>query len=809
MESVWQDVRYAIRTLRRSPGFSVVVILTLVLGIGGNAALFSVANNVFLRPLPFPEAERLVRVLDYTRAPDGSMSTYSTWSRDILAVQEQRGIFDGMVALSVESATLTGGETPERVQVVSQSGGWSSTLDVKPVVGRWFSMEEERAGSASSTAVISHGLWQRRFSRDRNVLGKTLTIDDRIFAIAGVMPRDFNFPYDAEVWIPTTIRAEDNSRDFALFARLGPGISLKQAGAAVDGVAQRIKEKYPETVPGFGMELLPMRTQLIGEEDRIALALLGIAGIFLLIACVNVSNLLLARSVIRQREIAIRAALGASRYRQIRQLLTESCVLALLGGLGGLLVVAWCGAYLTVLIPRPLSQQLNMGQVGVDARVFAFGLGISLLTGMIFGLAPALRTFAGDLQPMLKEGGRADQGVGRNRRVLNALVVCEVALAMVLLAGAGLMIQNFERLRHHDLGFQAGHLFTLQITPPVSRYAAGEPRGILVRQILEKVRSAPGIVAAGVTTVNPLGGTTWSAPVAVEGFSTGAAGTSFSVNHRLISAGLLAAMEIPLLAGRDFNELDTPTAQPVVIVSRKMARRFWPNEDALGKHVRLDRPNRPWLTVVGIAGDVKDAHETGEPEETWYLPYAQQPGGASSDTIQLMVRSPLDSSAAIHTAQQAIWAVDKNLATYDISGMDRYYAESISQDRLGAIVIALIAGFGLLMAILGIYGVMAFVVNQRTREIGLRMALGAAPRDILHMLLKQGLSLAVAGLAIGLVAAAALSRILSSVLTEVSVKEPAIYVGVAVILLSSALLACYLPARRAMRVDPMVALRYE
>ncbi len=809
MESVWQDIRYAIRTLKRSPGFSAVVILTLALGIGGNAALFSVANNVFLRPLPFPKADRLVRVVDYTRAPDGSVSTYSVWSRDVLALEDQRGVFDGMIALSIESATLTGGETPERVQVVSQSGSWASTLGVQPVLGRWFSMEEEHAGSASSAAVISYGLWQSRFGGDRNVLGKTVTIDDRILPIAGVMPRDFSFPYDAEVWIPSTIRADDNSRDFALFARLGLGISWKQAAASVSGVAQRIKEKYPETTPGFGMELFPMRSRLIGEEDRVVLALLGIVGFFLLIACVNVSNLLLARSVVRQREIAIRAALGASRSRQIRQLLTESCVLALLGGFGGLALVAWCGAYLKVLIPHTLSQQLNMGQVGVDARVFAFGLGISLLTGMIFGLAPALRTFLSDLQPLLKEGGRSDQGVGKNRRVLNALVICEVALAMVLLAGAGFMIQNFERLRHHDLGFQASHLFTLQITPPVSRYAAGEPRGILVRQILEKATNAPGIVAAAVTTVNPLGGTTWSAPVAVEGFSTGAAGASFSVNHRLVSPGLFATMGIPLLAGRDFNQLDTPTSQPVAIVSGKMARHFWPNQDALGKQVRLDRPNRPWLTVVGVAGDVKDAHEPGEPEETWYLPYAQQPGGASSDTIQLMVRSPLDSSAAVHAAQQTIWAVDKNLATYDISAMDRYYAESISQDRLGAIVIALIAGFGLLMAVLGIYGVMAFVVNQRTHEIGLRMALGAAPRDILSLLLKQGLSLALAGLAIGMMVAGALSRILSSLLTEVSMKEPAIYLGVAVILLASALLACYLPARRAMRVDPMVALRYE
>lgn len=795
------DLRLAARSLRRNRGFTAAAVLTLSLGIGGTCAIFGVLDAVFLRALPFAQEAGLVRLRDFTKAPAGAISPVNINGRHFIEIAAQARTFSGISAQRGRSATLTGGDVPQRVEAVLLSPGSLAVLGVRPAIGRDFLPSEEQEGENAGVALISSTLWHSRFGADPQVLSRTLQLDGRTTRIVGVLPEGYRFPYDADAWLPSRIDP-GSPDDYAVFARLAPGTSLDRARGELAAIASRMRDRDPQTYPGYGIVVAPLRESLVGDQDRMALALLVVLALFLLLACIDVTMLLLARSVARQQEFALRSALGASRGRQIRHLLIEALLLAAMGGTFGVLLAAQFGSLLWALVPTNLSQQLGLTEVPLHPRVLAFATGVVIVSALAAGSLPALQGSRADLDALLRGAPQRTDPGGR-RRLMNVFVAGQIALAVLLLSGAGLVVENFRLLRHGELGFDERQLLTAEIELPRSRYGDGARRAAFVDQLVARLAATPGTAVAGIITMNPLRGTTWSAPLIAEQQEEGQAAT---VYHRLVTPGLLAAMRIPLTRGRDFTGADGPAAPPVAIVSARLAARLWPDEDPIGKRLRLARSGAPWRTVVGVAGDVRERFEV---HEAWYLPYAQNASSAAAELLEVMVRSQGDPWQLATPLRSTVAAVDPSLAVADVSTMQEVRAVTLSQERVAAQTVSVFAALGLALAAVGTYGVMAYAVARRTRELAIRFALGAQPRALVQLVLGQGVGLGISGVLAGLLAAVALRGLVASRLTESVASDPRIYAGVALVLLAVAALATWIPARRALRVDPAHALRAE
>jgi putative ABC transport system permease protein len=801
---VMLDLRYALRSLGKNPGFAAAAIATLALGIGGNCAIFGVVNAIFLRPLPFPEPQRLVRLLDKTTTPGGQIYTGNLLPSRFEGIAAQAGVFDRLTAQRVERLTLTGSGDPVRVDGASLSAGSLALFGVAPALGRTFRPEEERAGEASGVALVSHSLWRERFGGDRSLVGRAILLDGRSAVVVGVLPAGFHFPYRADVWLPLRIDPSDR-RDLLVIARLAPGRSLSDARAQAPAIALRLEEEDPAGSRGRGLEIVSLHSNLVREEDRVPLLLLAAMGSFLLLACANLANLILARSAARQRETAIRAALGASRSRQVRQFLSESLLLSILGAGAGLLLAGWMSGPLDRLMPRVLLEELPSGRGGLDLRLLAFAAAAAIATGVLCGLAPALSSAGLDVGPLLRAGGRSTAGGGENRRLLSVFVVLQVAISTLLLSGAFAMMRGFHEKRTRDLGVDPKNLLHAELEFPLSRYGTGGERVRALDEILRRISSVSGVSRAAATSVNPLWGGTWGMGIA-PGPLAADPREYRSVNVRLVTPGLLRTMGTALLSGRDVSETDREDSPPVAIVSRRMARRIWGEGAALGQTVahRSARGEPVRMQVVGVAADVADF---GEMEETVYLPCRQLSNSEDAETVHLMVRGDLRRRGFAADVARAVRAVDPSLALAEVSPIEGLYAESLSQQRLGTLILGAFGVFGLALAAIGTYGVTAFRVGRRRAEIGIRLALGARPAGIERLFVREGLGLSLVGGLLGIAAIEISRPLLARALGPGFAGSPGLDAAVVGVLVAAGSLASWAPARRAAHRDPLPALR--
>jgi putative ABC transport system permease protein len=801
------DLRYAVRMQRKNPAFTIIAVIALALGIGANTAIFSVVNTVLLRPLPYKDPERLAMVWEddtrhgYPRDTPAA-ANYVDW-------RDQNQSFEGMAAIADESFNLTGSGDPERLEGRRVSANLFPLLGVEPEIGRVFTATEDQPGS-QRVVLLSYGLWQRRFGGDPGIVGKPLTLNGETYIVTGVMPARFQFPSnDDEVWVPIGLSAQEaanrNRHYLYVIARLKPGVTLAQAQIDMSTIATRLQQQYPEANADLGAVVTSLHEHLVGDIKPALLILLGAVGLVLLIACANVANLLLARAAVRQKEIAVRVALGARRLRLIRQFLTESLLLSLLGGVVGLAIAFGGMIFLKAFIPENISQARD---ISLDFRVLGFTLLVSVVTGLIFGLAPSIQATRFNQIETLKEGGRDAATGGSGKRLRSLLVTAEVAISLVLLIGAGLLINSFLRLRNIDPGFRADNLLTMKIVLPEPKYEEPERRATFYTDLIQRVQSLPGVRSAAVTTNLPLYRQGNSISISIEGRPEPPPGQELIVVTRIISPGYFDTMSIPLLNGRPFTEQDTPTSPNVVVISETMARRFWPGEDAIGKRLAAGRFRTPedWIQVVGIVKDVRQFELTAEPRPQMYLSYRQAAFFAPRD---LVVKTDVDPASMATTVRKTVWEVDKDQPVSNIRTMEEILAGSIARQRFSMLLLAIFAGVALVLAGVGIYGVMSYSVAQRTREIGIRMALGAQTGAVLKLAVAYGMKLVIAGIVIGLIAAFALTRVMSTLLFGVTATDPATFTLISLLLVAVAALASYIPARRATKVNPIIALRYE
>jgi putative ABC transport system permease protein len=810
MSTLFKDLRYGFRMMAQSPGSTLIAILALALGIGANSAIFSVVNAVLLRPLRYKDPSHLVVIWE-TKLSKGiaqeqvSAPDFRDWS-------EKQRVFDQIAALRTQPVVLTGGQLPERVETALVTPSAFDLLGARAILGRTFFTEEDQPGR-NRVALLSYGLWQRRFGGDPGILNKNLIVDGNSFTIVGVTPREFRLlDTPSELWIPYTPDAKELAQrgmhTLRVIGHLKPGISLEEASSEMRSIASGIEQQYADTNAGWSTKIVPLRDQLVGDIGPTLWTLLGAVVLVLLIACANVANLLLARAGVREKEIALRTALGANPLRLVRQLLTESVLLALAGGLLGLALAAWSVSALEQFGPANLPR---LEEISIDWRVLAFTLGVSVLTGIVFGVAPALASVRSDLNSILKSSGRGTTGSGHRARLRNILVVFEIASCVVLLTAAGLLIRSFARLGSVNPGFRAEHVLTMQIALPETRYS-GVKVALFYKQLLERLQTLAGAESAGIARNLPLSGSDASLNFIVENRPVESSAEQPRAKYRAASADYFTGLGIPLVRGRYFDRTDGEKTPCVVVINNTMARRFWPGEDPVGKRMKAGFDGSQWCTIVGIAGDVKHTGLDAATNAEMYYHYLQVPPelmGFVEGTMTLVLRTNSEPNSMVAGVRHEVQRLDADLAIFNVKSMEELVGGSLAQPRFRTLLMGVFAGVALILAAIGLYGVIAYSVTQRTNELGVRMALGAQKSDVLKLVVGHGALLACLGVGIGLVLALGLMRIISTLLFGVNATDPLTFGVAAIVILVIALGASYIPALRAIKVDPVIALRSE
>jgi putative ABC transport system permease protein len=805
LETMWQDLRFAFRMLRKKPSFTMAAVLTLALGIGATTAIFSVVNSVLLRKLPYSDSGRIV-VMDETNPSVGNVAVSYP---NFLDWRERSQTLAQMAITQNRSFNLSGVSQPESINGYGVSPNFLSLLGVRPILGRDFLPNEEKSGTAP-VLLLSYRLWQSHLGGDQNVIGRNITLDGRGFTIVGVLPQSFYYLDKSDVltpigiWLDAGLMERGNRGDTEVVAQLAPGVTLAQARAEMSGIAAQLAQKYPIENHGGGMVMTTIRDEFVSDTRPAILVLFGAVLFVLLIACANVANLYLVRSAERAKEIAVRLAFGARRGRIIRQMLTESLVLAALGGGLGILLGMWSLSGLSRLIPPDTLMGMN---IRMDGRVLLFAGALMVFVAIAFGLVPALASTRPDVQEALKDGGRSSTPTAKQHRVRGLLAIAETALALVLLIGAGLMVKSLYRLFQVSPGFQPDRVLTMGVNLSSPQYAKPPAQLLFWQRILDRVRVIPGVESAAVGTVVPFTGSHSRSDITFELLPDPAVGQRPHPDHHSISADYLNTMGQPVLRGRGFSESDNESAPRVGLINSQLAQRYFPNGDAIGKRFTFGRRDSKseWITVVGILGDTKLYGLENPSRFEVYLPYRQEP----EDSMTLAIRSSSDPASLTSEVRAAIAEIDKDQPVVQVETMRELLSQSVSTRHATLILLEMFSALALVLASIGIYGVMAYSVAMRTHEIGIRMALGAQKRDVLRMVMGQGARLGLAGVVIGVLAALALTRLLSSLLFSVSAIDPLIFICVPALLILVTLVACYIPAMRAMKVDPMVALRYE
>ncbi len=802
------DLRYAIRTLIKSPGFTAIAVLTIGLGIGANTAIFSVVNTVLLRPLPYPHPERLmmVWVSNPRQGFDKDVTSYPTFGD----WRNQSRSFERIAAYFGASVSLTGAGDPAQLRVARVTPSFFSTLNVQPALGRWFT-EQDAAAGHERVVILDHGLWQGRFGSDPAIVGRTIQLSGRPCEVVGVMPEGFRYPDDSTLWLPLApvgpykeIMDSRGSYWLTVIGRLRADSTQAAAQAEMDLIARQLEAQHPDTNGGQGVRLTPLHDEIVGDVRRVLLVLFGAVGCVLLIACANVANLLLTRAAGRQKELAIRAALGARRARLVRQLLMESLVLALAGAAGGLLLATWGIAALRQIAPTNIPR---LASVTIDVPVLFFTLGIAVATGVIFGVAPAWRGASANGSETLKEGGRSGGEGSRARRVRHVLAVTEVAVALVLLVGAGLLARSLAVIAKTDLGFNPRNVLAVSIELPRQKYEDSKVIQFY-EQMVDRTSTLPGVRSVGAGSSVLLGALPRSAMLSVEGRPAPRNAINIPVPFDTVTDGYFGTLEIPLTRGRLFGPEDTEAAPPRVLVNEAFVRRFFPSEDPIGKRVTFDNPQSAdvrWLTIIGAVADTRRGGIGRPPWAELYFPLTQ----SADPRLTVLVRTAGDPILMARAVQQQVWAIDPAQPVASIRTLEELLARGQANRRFTTLMLGVFAAVALLLAAVGIYGVIAYSTAQRVHEIGVRMALGATRADVLRMVLRDGVRIGALGAVIGIAAAAAASRVLAGLLFGVSAHDPLTFVALPAGLLAVAVLASWIPARRALAVEPMSALRGE
>ncbi|TDI11722.1 MAG: ABC transporter permease [Acidobacteria bacterium] len=811
MQTFGQDLRYGLRMLRSNPGFTLAALLTLALGISVNTTMFSLVNGVLLQPLGYADSGRLVAVFENEYLLGEPHNPASP--ANFLDWQSQNHVLEDMTAAHPWSPVLTGRDRPDQIAGLKSSASLFDLLGVPAAHGRTFVHQDGEPGQPP-VVVLGHALWQQRFGADPGLVGQSLTLDGADFEVVGIMPVGFEFPpfwaTGAQLWTPLVLDAEQaelrGARFLRVFARLRPGVSLEQARSEMTTIAQRLEQSYPDKNTGAGITVEPLQEPVVAGVRPAMLVLMGAVGFVLLIACTNVAGLLLARAASRRNEMAVRMALGASRLRIVRQLLTESILLALVGGTAGVLLSVWGVEFLVALSPENIPR---IGEIHVDGRVLGFGLALSLLTGIGFGLVPAWQASRCEINVSLGQGSQR-WGTARRGRLRSFLVVAEVALSLVLLLGAGLMIRSFASLQAFDPGFATSQVITASLPLAGSRHVEPQQQNLLFDQVLERLRSTPGVEAAGLINHLPVAGDQWRTRFVAEGLPVPAEVDIPRAVYRVVTPGYFDAMRIPLLRGRVFSRRDRADSNLVIIINEVLATRFWPGQDPLGRRLKVGRPDSddPWRTVVGVVGNTRQQHLTGEVQPEWFFPYTQNLYPDYLNT-SLVVRSQAAAGSGAQLVRDAVWSVDPSLPVADVRTVEQILGAAVSQPRFNTWLLGLFAGLALVLSVVGLYGVVSYMVSCRAREIGVRVALGAQRRDILRLVLGQGMSLALVGILVGLAAGLALVRLLAGLLFQISPTDPVTFVGIPLLLALVSLLACYIPARRAAGAEPLAVLRQD